>query len=222
MLEFLNEQDDLEPKKEKEVASVSAPKEKEEEQPAPKTAEVEFISTKAGSKNLKKTTMIVVVLFVLGVVGLFIMIKKGGPRIGSAQILDPQQAQIDSIVAKLGGVRSEMSNKMDVIVKKFYDFANVKQVSLDQLSKNPFLQGGIILPVAGEKNKSVPAAKKVPEFRLFSIERASTDASKWFCMINDKLLNVGQTISGFTVAEIGADYVILQLDENKITLKLVD
>jgi hypothetical protein len=111
---------------------------------------------------------------------------------------------------------------MDVIVKKFYDFADVKQVSLDQLSKNPFLQGGIIIDVPGGKKNGLAVPKKAPEFRLFSIIRTDTDASKWCCMINDKLLNVGQTILGFTVSEIGVDYVILQLEDNKITLKLVD
>ena len=116
-----------------------------------------------------------------------------------------------------------MSNKMDTIVKKFYEFANVKQVSLDQLSKNPFRQGGIDLAVPAGQNKVLPASRKVvSDFRLFSIVRADADANKWCCMINDKLLNVGQTISGFTVKEIGIDYVVLQLDDNKITLKLVE
>jgi hypothetical protein len=41
-------------------------------------------------------------------------------------------------------------------------------------------------------------------------------------MINDKLLYQGETIAGFTVAEIGVNYVLLRSGENKITLKLAE
>ncbi len=126
------------------------------------------------------------------------------------------------LVSKLGGVRSDMSSKMEIIVKKFYDFANVKQVGLDQLLKNPFLQGKKRTTVSDEGSKVLATTRKSTDFQLFSIMRGDTDPNKWCCMVNDKLLYRGQIISDYTVAEIEANFVVLKLGENKITLKLAE
>ena len=82
MLEFLNEQDELETQKEKNESSASLPK--ESGQTGPKTGGDDFISAKSGVKSLKRSTIVLGVLFVAGLLGLFVMIKKGGPRIASA------------------------------------------------------------------------------------------------------------------------------------------
>lgn len=218
MLEFLNEQEDSELQNENKTPQAALPE--EEARPDLKKGTDEFITTASNAKSVKRSTIILGILFVAGLVGLFIMVKKGAPRIASGQMLDPQQAQIDALVAKLGGVRTEMSNRMDTIVKKFYEFADVKQVSMSNLSKNPFIQAGVNLAVAGDTAKPVITTFKPSDFHLFSIVRADTDPSKWCCMINDKLLNVGQTVLGFTITEIGVDYVVLQNGDSKITLKL--
>ena len=236
MLEFLNEPDDVEIQNKTEVPDKVESEDKKDAPGETLTKEVadkrvkketsdEFISAKTGIKGLKRSTIALGVLFVGGLIGLFIMIKKGAPSFASAQTQDPQQAQIDAIVVKLGGVRSEMSNKMDTIVKKFYEFADVKQVSLDRLIKNPFRQTKVTLKASGKAANVAASMPKAKDFRLFSIMRSDADPNKWCCMINDKLFNVGQQISGMTVTQIGASFVILESadnKENKIILNLID
>lgn len=217
MLDFLNEKDELELHKERGPAALS----KDVPQKASKAVQDDFISVQSAGKNPRRSTILLAVLFAVGVLGLFFMIKKGAPQIASAASSDPEQAQIDTLVAKLGGVRSEMSNKMEIIVKKFYEFANVKQVSLSQLVKNPFRLAKS-WSSASDEGRKVLATHKSGDFQLFSIMREGSDPNKWCCMINDKLVYQGQTIADFTVAEIGVNYVTLRSGENKITLKLAE
>lgn len=226
MLEFLNEQDDLEVQNKKDTSNEKVPsgtgQPEEGGQKGSKPESDDFVSARDNVKSVKRSTVILAILFAAGLAGLFIMIKKGAPRLVSAQTVDPQQVQIDTLVAKLGGVRTEMSNKMDTIVKKFYEFADVKQISLDQLAKNPFMHGKIDLTSPSVENKVLVHTRKTSDFKLFSIMKDDADASKSCCMINDILLSVGQTILGFTVKEIGSGFVVLQSGENKIILRLVE
>jgi hypothetical protein len=238
MLEFLNEQDDSGAQNQNDIPNdtntsnendisneqTASDKMQSEEnvQKDSRSESYDFVSAKDSKKSVKRSTIVLVTLFAIGLAVLFVMIKKGGPRLMSAQTMDPQQAQIDALVSKLGGVRTEMSNKMDTIVKKFYEFTDVKQVSLDQLSKNPFIYDKIVTKAPTANNKNKVHARKAGEFKLFSIMKDDADTSKSCCMINDKLLSAGQTILEYTVKEIAAGYVVLEYGEDKIILKLVE
>jgi preprotein translocase subunit SecG len=219
MLDFLNEKDEQELHKEE---SSSAATSKDVSEKAAETAQDGFVSVENGGKNARRSTILLAVIFAVGLLGLFFMMKKGTPQMASAATSDKEQAQIDALVAKLGGVRSEMSNKMETIVKKFYEFANVKQILLAQLAKNPFRLTKSWSSVSQEGDKVLATTYKANDFQIFSIMRVGTDPAKWCCMINDKLLYQGETIAGFTVAEIGVNYVLLRSGENKITLKLAE
>jgi len=218
MLDYLNEQDGPEQHNEK---SSPAPS-KDTAQKPEKPQQDDFVPVQTSSKSTRKTTILLAVLFVIGLIGLFFMIKKGAPRLASAQAADPEQKQVEMLVAKLGGVRSEVSSKMDIIVKKFYEFANVRQVAIDQLVKNPFRLSKRRSTTIDEAGKVLAATHKPTDFQLFSIMRTDADPNKWCCMVNDKLLYCGQAIADFTVTQIGANFVVLQSGENKITLKLAD
>jgi preprotein translocase subunit SecG len=218
MLDFLNEKDGLELNNEK-----SAPLPKNNSVQTPQAGQDGFISAQNTNKSARKSTVLLAVLFIAGLLGLFYMIKKGAPQIASATISDPEQAQVEMLAVKLGGVRSEMSNKMEIIVKKFYEFANVKQVALGELIRNPFrLIKSRTTVTDDEVTKTPSTTYKAADFQLFSIMRTGSDTTKWCCMINDKLLYQGETIAGFTITEIGENSVILRSGENKITLKLTD
>ena len=108
---------------------------------------------------------------------------------------------------------------MDEIVKKFYEFSNVLQVEVNELSKNPFA-----LEVQIAKPETKPAVEKKPEidyalvwrqeieqkaqgFELLSI--VQSDKGKC-CMIGDVILRKGDSIQGFKVYQIGEDFVKLQ------------
>ena len=107
---------------------------------------------------------------------------------------------------------------MDEIVQKFYEFSDVFQVKVGELTKNPFQVEGIVPELKGEALPRMdPQAqaelirhKKMQQeastLRLLSIMRSENGHS---CMINDEIVRQGETIEGFLVAQIGNNSVEL-------------
>ena len=125
-----------------------------------------------------------------------------------------------------------MAGRMDEIVKKFYEFSDVVQVKVSELAKNPFESEGAV-PVldnsAGQTD--LLRLQRIRALKLVSIMR--TPGQGTCCMINDQILQQGDIIEGFKIAEIGNNSVTLawvssetagagtsQTDEMKTTLKL--
>jgi len=153
------------------------------------------------------------------VICLFFMIKKSSPSSASAQQPSAQkiqQTQIEAAIAKITGVRSQMFNSLEKIVKKFYEFADFEQVNVGELSKNPFRQDDVRTDSRLDNRQIAPAMVQ-SEFELLTI---MADDKGSCCMINDKLLREGDTISGLRVEKITDQSVILANDETQIVLRL--
>lgn len=180
--------------------------------PAEKTKEQQYLTVAAQGKNVRKMTMLLVVLFVIGLLCLLIMIKKSAPRTATAASAGTEETQIEKAIARLTGVGSEMFKRMDQIVKKFYEFSDVQQVRVYELVKNPF-ERQIFLAPAPEKTD----IKIVPDLQLLVIWQTDEVYS---CMINDKILYEGDTIEGFKVVQIGDDFAKLELEGVERVLKL--
>lgn len=218
MLDFLHDQQDEDSKnaKSKDTVSKSAPEDDK------KQNQDEYFTVKTGEKKLQKSTVLLAVLFGAGLLLLLFMIKKGTPQPTEAAAVSPEQAKIDVLIARLGGVRAEMSNRIDKIIKKFYEFSNTPQVPINQLIKNPF-KFDTYFHGWDENNEDLHSLVRdysVENMQLFSIMRS--DNAKWCCMIDDKILYEGDSINGFEVSEITENYVRLKSGENELVLKLVN
>ena len=111
-----------------------------------------------------------------------------------------------------------MFSSLERIVNKFYEFAEVEQVDVAELSKNPFSADSYLAGVNADDSQSQLAMAK-SEFELHTI---SADGDNRCCMINDKFLNEGDSIQGFKVMKITPNSVTLSNGANKFTLKMAD
>lgn len=194
--------------------------------------EQEYLTVASHGKAVRKSTTVLAVLFVIGLVCLWFMIKKSAPKAATAAEVTPEETQIETAIARLTGIKSEMFNSMDEIVSKFYEFSDVLQVQVDELVKNPF-QIEMFLSSLKDKTHAPIVEKPVPidpeaiwrqkirqkaeEMKLDSIMQS--DMGKC-CMINNKILYVGDSIEEFKVLHIDDSHVVLEADGVEISLAL--
>jgi len=226
MLSFLREQN---------LGGSSAQKQAAAEGRTPDGAErpqehEEYLTVATQKKQVRKSTTVLAVLFVVGLLCLWFMIKKSTPQTVSAADANSEETQIEIAIARFTGVRSEMYNRMDEIVNRFYEFSNVPQVHVDELVKNPFklemfLDNVWPGPDAEKEALGIDAemlwqqqiGQKAKDMQLSSIMQSDQGTC---CMINDKILYEGDPIGGFKVHQIGASFVKLKCEDIEIVLKM--
>ncbi len=184
----------------------------------------DFLTVSSQGKSVRKSTTLFGVLFVIGVLALFFMIKKSSPMPVSADA-KTEDARIEVAISNLTGVSSEMTTGMDQVVQKFHEFSDVKQVGTNELVKDPFKHDifpGNFKGLDGNDTDSSYAinAKKLEELQLYSIMSLGNSEGKYCCMINDKILYEGDEVGGFKIIQINKDSVNLKLGENGFILKL--
>jgi len=173
----------------------------------------EYLTVAAQSKNVRKSTMMVVVLFCVGLLGLWFMIKKSQPQAALAAPAESEETQIEMAITRLTGVSTEMFSRMDQIVQKFYEFSDVFQVSVSELVKNPFelemflsnLMGKLDpkepeVEINPEKIRQQQIRQKANDLKLASIIKSEQGRC---CMINGRIFWEGDLINGFKIAQIG-------------------
>lgn len=221
MLSFLREQSngDL-PAQKPDTAVESAPGDGAE-----KPQEQEYLTVAASGKRNRKSTILFAVLFIIGLLCLGYMIKKSTPKAASAASGVTEETQLEAAVARITGVKSEMFNSMDEIVRKFYEFSDVVQIKVGELVKNPFkleLYSATVKEEARIKIK-VPEIdtemvqqqqirQKAKEMRLLSIMQSDRGNC---CMIGDKILYEGDFVRDFEVCQIGDNFVKLEWNPNR-------
>jgi preprotein translocase subunit SecG len=181
----------------------------------------EYLTVANRQGQLRQSTYLLIVLFVIGVFCLFFMIKKSSPSTASAKHPSAEkieQTQIEAAIAKITGIRSQVFSSLEKIVKKFYEFADFEQVDVDELAKNPFRQEDLLTDIRADNERLEPVVAQ-SELELLTI---MVDEKGICCMINDTLLREGDTINGLTVEEITDKTVTLSNDETQIVLKLSD
>ncbi len=195
------------------------------------TGSQEFLTVATNRQTLRRSTILVAVLVGIGLVSLLLMIRRSAPQTASAKETANDQ-KIASAISRITGGRTEMAGRMDEIVKKFYEFSDVVQVKVSELAKNPFESEGAV-PVLDNSAGQMDLLRlqRIRALKLVSIMR--TPGQGTCCMINDQILQQGDIIEGFKIAEIGNNSVTLawvsgetagagtsQTDEMKTTLKL--
>ena len=221
MLSFLREQGngDL-PAQKPDTAVESAPGDGNEE---PK--EQEYLTVAASGKRTRKSTILLAVLFIIGLLCLGYMIKKSTPQAASAASDVTEETQLEVAIARLTGVKSEMFNSMDGIVRKFYEFSDVVQIKVGELVKNPFKLELFSANVKEEPRIEIKVPEidtgmvrqqqirqKAKEMRRLSIMQSDQGNC---CMIGDKILYEGDYIRDFMVRQIGDDFIKLEWNPSR-------
>ncbi|MEJ2646869.1 MAG: hypothetical protein P8016_00510 [Sedimentisphaerales bacterium] len=190
--------------------------------------EQEYLTVATRQKDVRRSTTILCVLFIIGLIGLGVMIKKSAPKAASGKTQDNEEIEMETAISKLMGVKSEMHGRMDEIVNKFYEFSNVFQVQVSQLVKNPFQLEDFLASLktdSANKDSKIDAEmiwreqlkQKARGMKLYSIMQSQKGIC---CMIDDKILYEGDTIEDFDVQKIGTDNVLLVFESVEITLTL--
>jgi len=203
----------------------------------------DYITVESKSDKVRKSTTVLIILFVAGGLFLLFMIKKSVPDSVSAASVSKEEVEIEKAIAQLTGIKSEIFDRMDKIVDKFYEFSNVQQVEVNQLRKNPFNSSVYLLGLDnnGDSDGSEvdllelqrrQIKQESKDLELLSIMRSS---GKSCCIINSKVLYEGDSIKSFRVNQIGDNFVKLQwiskdgeanseadLEEYGILLKLTE
>ena len=182
--------------------------------------EQEYLMPVNTGKTVKQSTILLTVLIVAGAAVVWGMIKKTVPQEASAAT-NAEDMQVENAIAKLTGIRTEMYGKLDQIAEKFYQFSNINQVSVDQLGKNPFVHTSTYSDVAvltkdGSKDTTKTDVKGI-QWRLWSIMDSQQGMC---CMINNKLLYIGDSIDGMTVSQIVKNAVELTSDQQSVVLRI--
>jgi len=224
MLSFLREQsfEDLQAQKKTDAATG-----KPTGNGTGKSQEPEYLTVAAQGKRVRKSTTLLAVLFIIGLLCLWFMIKKSTPKAASA-FDNAEDMKVETAIARLTGVKSKVFGKMDEIVGKFYEFSDVPQVKVNELAKNPF-ELETFLTNLNEKPNAEPikvdtnmlgyqqARQKSKGMRLWSIMQSDQGIR---CMIDDEILCVGDSIKDFKVQQIGDNFVMLESNGVEIIMKL--
>jgi len=227
MLSFLRDQslDDLPAQKKMNTTAGKAPGDGTE-----KSQESEYLTVASQGKRVRKSTTLLAVLFIIGLLCLWFMIKKSTPKAASAAAGKTEETLIETAIARLTGVKSQIFSRMDEIVGKFYEFSEVPQVKVNELAKNPFELEMFSAnleekPGAGKKAQEIDPQmlwqqqmrQRSQGMQLWSIMQSDQGNR---CMIDDKILREGDSIKGFKVLQIGDSFVELESNGVRIILKL--
>ena len=189
----------------------------------------EYIAVTTKGKSAQKNTVLLGVLFGIGLLCLGIMIKNSTKQDEMSKSNTAEELQIEMAISKLGGVSSEIVVNMEKIVQKFYQFSNVQQVKVNELVKNPFAlkqfngdNPKISKADNSDINSETIVKQQVKNLQLISIMNMTEANGKVIrcCMINDKIVYEGDSIKNFTVLKINSNFVELESAGIKIILKL--
>ncbi len=172
----------------------------------------------------RNTTIMLALLFGVGLLCLWFMIKKSVPKAAAADVIDGRM-EIEMAIARLDG-GTEVVGGMEDIIQEFYDFSDVDQVKAGELVKNPFKRdifagnpNGQLenSGVSSEVLREQQLRKKAKSLELLSIMQAGPTRC---CMIENKILYEGDSVEDFNIKQIGDGFVTLESDGLEIVLRI--
>ena len=201
---------------------------------AGKPQDQQYLTVATRQNHVRKSTYLLMAVFAVGLISLIFMIKQTSPQKALAGV-EPAETKVEIAISKLTGIKTDMFDRMDQIVQKFYEFADFQQVKVNELVKDPFAADMFLLTPAGagsEKIDMQDAAAtlqrqvklRAKKLKLRSIIKSDTRSC---CMINDKIVYEGDSIKGFRVEKITQRTVVLVWEQSghdniQITMKLAE
>lgn len=227
MLSFLRDQsfDDLPAqKKAGSAAGTSADGEKN-------AAEQGFLTVATDRRQVRRSTTLLAVLFVVGLLCIWFMVRKTAPQTADAAA-DVNEIDMARAMSRITGGKAEMFNRMDEIVNKFYEFSEVMQVKVNELVKNPFeleifLAGLKAKADAGEQVLQIDTdairrqqiKQQAEQLQVLTIMIDQINQTNC-CMIDGKVLYEGDSVGDFKVSGIGTNFVKLLWDPKDESARL--
>jgi len=182
----------------------------------------DYMTVSGHGQKLKQSTIVLVVLFSIGALGIWFMVKKTTPVAADAKTAE-DSTQLDQALAQLKTMQSEMDTQMNSVAGRFYQFSNVEQVAVDELKKNPFkLELDYSSEGNSDSNRKFEQLQQEAQVLTMGLELWSITATPkgMCCMIDDKVLYVGDTYRDMTVTAIDEKTVTLTYKDVPIELKL--
>ena len=187
----------------------------------------QFYATSGGSHN--HTAMILMAICVASMFAVYYFGMKQKPKEASAEE-KAVEAQLDSALARLVNEpkknnAGQLFKETGEMVQAFYEYPANQQVSLEDLSKNPFerMIAGAENDGENEKAKSKlqlekELRRKFDQLELQSILHSSSGSK---CLINGEIFVQGQQVmDAFEVKEIKAGHVVLTSEEQEFILEM--
>ena len=81
----------------------------------------DFLTVSGHGKKLRQPTMMLAVFFAVSALIVWFMVKKTTPAAVSAATSE-EQTQLETVLAQLNTMQTEVSTQMDSVVGKFYQF----------------------------------------------------------------------------------------------------
>ena len=184
--------------------------------------EQQYLTVSAHKKRARKSTTLLAILFIAGLLCLGYMIKKSTPKAASGASDSTEDTKLEAAISRLTGVKEEMLDSTNTVVNKFYEYSDVLQVEVGELVKNPFKlelvateepQIEITVPeVDTELVKQRQIRQEAKDMKLLSIMQSDRGRC---CMVGDKILYEGEYIKDFKVRQIGNSFVKLEWDPER-------
>jgi preprotein translocase subunit SecG len=182
----------------------------------------EFLTVASNKKRARKSTTLLAILFIAGLICLGYMIKKSTPEVATATSDNTEDKELETAISRLTGIKSDVVDGVDTVVNKFCKVSDVLQVKVGELVKNPFkLELGatkeprveITVPeVDNEKVRQSRIRQQAKEMKLESIMQIN---QRNHCMISGTTLSEGMYIKDFKVRQIGNNFVKLEWDPDR-------
>jgi hypothetical protein len=191
--------------------------------PAPAASgQDDFLTVGSRDKAVKKGTIVLAILFAVGLAALVFMIKKSVPSSAAAGE-EAQKKNLQAAMAQVLGIKKELAGDMQPGL--IYELSDVekKQIKVSELKKNPFMldkAGGEQAAAGGEGGEAAQPVRVVAQvngLRLLGIMLSPTGNS---CMINDRIVYKGDKVSGYQVLAINDDSVELSSQGTTVTLRI--
>ncbi len=196
-------------------------------------------SSQRYKKQMLRSNVLLVVLFVGGVGVVYGLSLRKGPEKASAE----QQGVESRVNSAILRISNEEAAQMGVstsghgtssVLKSFYDKITKCQIPLHKLRKNPFVFNRRITrkpDKSAKKPDKTPAAvakkqeddsqeKAMAILKTLQLQSVMRGRNGGTAIISDNLLTVGQEIEGFTVEKIQAKSVILIWRDKKFVLEM--
>jgi len=182
-------------------------------------AEQDYLTPAAHGKYSKHTTIILVVLFTVGALCIWFMIKKVAPKLVAAA-MSTEEAQIENALTQLTGIKTQMHNSIDQMLGQFYQFADVDQIEVGELKKNPFRHELYLSDIEGlfdedPMSLNISTGSDLQLWGILQTEQGNC------CMINDKIVYAGDWIGGLKVVQITGKFVeLVSTSGSQVILKM--
>ena len=183
----------------------------------------DYLTVSGNSQKVRRSTMIVAIVFAVGALGIWLMVKKTTPAAANAEP-SQNQVQLETALAQLDSMKAEMDSQMSSVSGRFYQFNNVDQVGVEELKKNPFIRGemGEGSGSSGAGDQRLEQIQQEAQIISMSLELWSITATPKgiCCMIDDKVLYQGDTYRNMTVKSITEKIVTLEYKGTDVELKM--